>query len=75
MSHILEPFAAFEVLSELVRLYDLTDFVRWPHVSSFRSLAELMDQLAEADYDRTSGLIRVSEVLRSPKGPVFTCAP
>lgn len=46
-------------VKEILDLYDLTDFPRWPHVTFFTSLPELMVQLHTMDYDQLSeGMMR-----------------
>ncbi|CAJ1427844.1 unnamed protein product, partial [Effrenium voratum] len=47
-------FSENSTISEILELYDLTDFVRWPYVTSFSSLPQLMQSLVAADFDSTS---------------------
>ncbi|CAE8655331.1 unnamed protein product, partial [Polarella glacialis] len=41
-------------IAEILQLYELTDFARWPHVTAFASLPELMVSLRTIDFDSTS---------------------
>eukprot|EP00434_Breviolum_minutum_P005098 symbB.v1.2.004495.t1/scaffold250.1/size251770/6 len=47
-------FSENSTMEEILELYDLTDFVRWPSVTSFGSLSQLMKALLTTDFDETS---------------------
>eukprot|EP00435_Cladocopium_sp_Y103_P001741 s4462_g1.t1 len=47
-------FSENSTMQEILELYDLTDFVRWPYVTSFGSLSQLMEALSKADFDAIS---------------------
>lgn len=47
-------FGQNSTVAHILSLYDLTDFVRWPHVLNFQSLSELMIYLRSADFDKIS---------------------
>lgn len=47
-------FSENSTMQEILELYDLTDFVRWPYVTSFGSLSQLMEALSQADFDAIS---------------------
>ncbi|CAK8993124.1 unnamed protein product [Durusdinium trenchii] len=54
-SHRFWPWmSANSTMKEILELYDLTDFIRWPHVSRFGSFGALMAQLLAAEFDATS---------------------
>ncbi|CAK0902554.1 unnamed protein product, partial [Prorocentrum cordatum] len=45
---------ANSTVGEILALYDLTDFVRWPYVEAFDSLPALMRAVRGADFDKCS---------------------
>eukprot|EP00439_Symbiodinium_sp_Y106_P047371 s275_g6.t1 len=50
-------FGENSTMAHLLSLYGLTDFARWPYVTTFPSLARLMASLRDADFDATSRLM------------------
>lgn len=45
---------ANSTVASVLELYDLTDFVRWPHITSFSSLPDLTAKLLSLDFDAAS---------------------
>jgi len=46
-------------IADIKRWYDLSDFERWPHVTYFTSLPDLIEKIEKMDFESTSEKMRV----------------